>query len=58
MKVIVDGMIYKSKASAERFFLRAMMACEGSEGNRMSYAYCMIKSGYTNINTYLETATR
>lgn len=57
-KIFVDGIEYASKEKAEKFFLDAMLACEGSEGNRMSFAYGMIVRGYTRINTYNETARR
>ena len=51
MKYMVDGLEFKSKKEAENFFLQAMMCCEGSEGERMTFAYCKIKEGCNVIDT-------
>lgn len=56
MKITVDNQTYTSKAKALNFFLNAMMACEGSEGERMKFAYCSILEGKKVIDTYEETA--
>lgn len=54
MKIKVDGKVYPSKKYAEKFFLEAMMGTDGSEQERMTFAYCAIKEGYTDIDTYEE----
>lgn len=55
-KIIVDGHTYPSKKAALKEFLMGMLACEGSESDRYAFAYDCISQGYTNINTYKETA--
>lgn len=55
-KITVDGTVYKSKKAALDEFYEAMCYCDGSEAERMMYAYIAIKSGFTNIDTYNETA--
>ena len=54
----VDNKTYKSRRIALSSFLQAMCACEGSEGERMSYAYAMLLAGYNEIDTYRSTAKR
>ena len=54
--ILVDGHAYKNKAQALAFFMDAMLACEGSERERMAFAYVSVKEGYKNIDTYNETA--
>lgn len=53
----VDNKTFKSKKSALAFFMEAMIWCEGSEGECMTYAYCAISEGYKNIDTYKGVAT-
>lgn len=51
----VDGKAYpKQKALKE--FKEAMRYCEGSELERMTFAYFSILDGYKVIDTYKETA--
>lgn len=54
--ITVDKKTFRSKAKALNFFLNAMLACDGSEQQRMTFAYCAIAEGKTNIDTYRETA--
>lgn len=54
MKVRIDGKYYPSKANALKEMRMAMMCCDGSESERMAFAYCSIEEGYTDINTYSE----
>lgn len=55
--ITVDGKTFKSKAKALNFFLNGMLACDGSEQERMTFAYCSIAEGFKKIDTYKETAT-
>lgn len=55
-KITVDGQTYPSKKAALKEFLQAMAYTDGSERERMSFAYCAIMGGCTNINTYKEIA--
>lgn len=56
MKIKIDDKIYPSKKKALDEMFDAMMACDGSEGERMTFAYCAIKNGATKIDTYKEIA--
>lgn len=56
MKIYVDGTCYNSKAYATKFFKEAMNACDGSEKERMEFAYYSILDGFDQINTYDGTA--
>ena len=56
MKITVDGKVYASKKAALAAFKLAAICCEGSEGDRMSFAYFSILEGCTVIDTYRETA--
>lgn len=55
-KIIVDGCTYPSKKAALREVLMAMAGTDGSECERMTFAFCSIQEGYTNIDTYREIA--
>lgn len=55
MKIIVDKKTYPSKKAALEELSLAMVCCDGSERDRMVFAYCAITSGYTVIDTYKET---
>lgn len=55
MKIKVDNRTYPSKKAALQEFSMAMRCCEGSELERMVFAYEAISDGYTDINTYEET---
>lgn len=57
MKIIVDNKEYPSKKDALKEFFNAMLATDGSERDRMTYAY-IIQAGYRKINTYKEIATK
>lgn len=52
MKIKVDRIIYPSKKKALDEMFTAMLYCDGSEADRMSFAYCAISKGYTDIDTY------
>lgn len=52
MQIKVDGKTYESKKAALQEFFEAMLCCDGSEGERMTFAYCAIENGATNIDTY------
>ena len=54
-KITVDGIVYKSKEAALEEFYEAMCCCDGSEAERMQFAYCAILGNFTNIDTYKET---
>ena len=56
MKIVVDGKVYPSKKKALEEFREAMIYCEGSEGARMTFAYCAIIDGAHTIDTYREKA--
>lgn len=51
MKIIIDGRSYKSKKVALAEMEEAMMFCDGSEQERMTFAYLSIKEGCTIIDT-------
>lgn len=55
-QITVDGTTYPSKKAALNEFLQAMAGTDGSERERMAFAYCAIMGGCTSINTYKETA--
>ena len=55
-KITVDGKTYPSKKAALNEFLLAMAGTDGSEQERMTFAYCSIQEGFTNIDTYKEIA--
>lgn len=52
----VDRNSYKTKKEALCEFRMAMMCCNGSEQERMTFAYCAIEEGCTHIDTYNHTA--
>lgn len=52
----VDGKTYKTKVEALRETLTAIMYTDGSERERMRFAYDSIQNGCTVIDTYKETA--
>lgn len=54
--IVVDGKSYSSKKYALSFFKEAMYWCDGSEQDRMTFAYFSIVAGYTRIDTYNERA--
>lgn len=56
MRVLVDGTSYPSKKKALAEFKEAAMFCDGSEGERMKFAYFAILDGCTVIDTYEGTA--
>lgn len=56
MKIKVDRTVYPSKKKALDEMFNAMLFCDGSESERMSFAYCAITKGYTDIDTYNYTA--
>lgn len=57
MKIVVDNKTYPSKKAALKEFHEAMLCTDGSERERMTFAYCCIMEGCTNIDTYKETAS-
>lgn len=57
-KAIVDKTTYNSIEEAKKEFYEGMMACDGSEGERYAYAYCMLCEGYNCIDTYKEIAVK
>lgn len=57
MKIVVDNQTFNSKKEALNFFSQAIAGTDGSEKDRMYFAYQSIKDGMTSINTYEETAT-
>lgn len=58
MKIKVDGKVYPTKKKALEFFRSAMYACDGSEQERMTFAYFSILDGCNYIDTYLELSVR
>lgn len=56
MRVVIDGRSYRSKKVALVEMEEAMMYCDGSEQERMTFAYLSLKRGCTVIDTYREIA--
>lgn len=56
MRVLIDGRSYRSKSMALAEMEEAMMCCDGSEQERMTFAYLALKDGCTVIDTYREIA--
>lgn len=56
MNITVDKKKFTSREKALRFFLEGMIACDGSEAERYTFAYISIKDGYNFIDTYKEIA--
>ena len=56
MRIVVDGTSYSSKKKALAEYEEAMLWTDGSEQQRMTFAYMAIKGGCTNIDTHKEIA--
>lgn len=58
MKITVDKQEYASKAEALAEYEEAMACTDGSERERMTFAFLAISEGCTRIDTYKGIATK